>query len=461
MKTADASLEVIVLAAGQGKRMASTRPKVLHQLAGRPLLAHVLDTVTSLGPDRTHVVVGHGADQVRSAFADRAVTWAEQSERRGTGHAVLQALPGVGADSTVLIVYGDVPLIGRDILAAAAEAAAPGRLALVTAELENPAGLGRIVRRDGGIVGIVEHRDATEAQRRIREINTGILAAPRRLLGPWLERLSPENAQGEYYLTDAVAMAVADGVEVIGLAVEDGLEVTGINTRSELADLERQYQRRLVARLMDRGVSVADPARLDIRGRVDTGMDCFLDVNVVLEGDVKLGEGVSIGPGCIVRDAELGNGVRLEAHTLVDGASIADGCVLGPFARIRPGTVLGENVRIGNFVETKKAVVGSGSKANHLAYLGDATLGSDCNVGAGTVTCNYDGINKHPTTIGDGVFVGTNSTLVAPVTLGDGSFVAAGSTVTVNVPERQLAVGRGRQRNVEGWTRPDERKHRN
>ena len=454
-------LEVIVLAAGQGKRMMSAWPKVLHPLAGRPLLAHVLNTVASLKPDRVHVVIGHGAEQVRNAFPERSVNWVEQSERRGTGHAVRQAMPDVREEATVLVVYGDVPLIGGTTLKATVDAAASGRLALVTAELDDPTGLGRIVRQDGDIRGIVEHRDASEDQRAIREINSGILAAPRRLLQPWLERLSPENAQGEYYLTDAVAMAVTDGVPVVGLTVEDPLEITGINSRRELAGLERRYQRRLVEQLMDSGMSVADPDRVDVRGRVDSGLDCFVDVNVVFEGDVKLGAGVHIGPGCVVRDAVLGDGVRLEAHTLVDGSRVGEGCVLGPFARLRPGTVLAERVRIGNFVETKKAVLGPGSKANHLAYLGDATLGRECNVGAGTVTCNYDGIDKHPTTIGDDVFVGTNSTLVAPLNLADGSFVAAGSTVTQNVPEGQLAVGRGRQRNIQGWTRPDQRKRRN
>lgn len=453
-------LEVIVLAAGQGSRMTSAQPKVLHPLAGKPLLAHVLTTVSALNPDRVHVVIGHGAEQVRGAFAGDDVNWVEQKARRGTGHAVSQAMPDVDPQSTVLVVYGDVPLIGESTLKATAEVAAPGKLALVTAELDDPTGLGRILREDGQICGIVEHRDASDEQRRIREINTGILAAPRRLLMPWLERLSPDNAQGEYYLTDAVAMAVADGVPVAGLDVEDPLEITGINTRVELAALERRYQRRLVDQLMAGGMSVADPDRVDVRGQVNTGLDCFADVNVVFEGDVTLGAGVHIGPGCVVRDAVLGDGVRLEPHTVVDGARVAAGCVVGPFARLRPGTVLAENVRIGNFVETKKAVLGRGSKANHLAYLGDATLGSDCNVGAGTVTCNYDGIDKHPTTIGDNVFVGTNSTLVAPLNLADGSFVAAGSTVTQNVPEGQLAVGRGRQRNIQGWKRPDQRKPR-
>ncbi len=450
-------LEVVVLAAGQGKRMASAMPKVLHPLAGRPLLRHVLDTVATLSPAAVHLVVGHGADRVQAAFEGEAVSWVEQSQRLGTGHAVAQAMPDVADDAVVLVVYGDVPLIGRGVLEDAARQAAAGRLAVVTATLEDPAELGRIVRQDGEITGIVEYRDADESQRAIREINSGIMAAPKRLLAPWLDRLSPENAQAEYYLTDTVAMAVADGVPVAGLCVDDPLEVTGVNDRAQLADLERAFQGRLVRALMASGVSVADPARLDVRGDVRAGRDTFLDVNVVLEGRVVLGDDVYIGPGCVVRDSELGDGVRLEAHTVVDGARVGRSCVLGPFARVRPGTVLAENVRIGNFVETKKAVLGPGSKANHLAYLGDATLGADCNIGAGTITCNYDGVDKHATTIGNDVFVGSNSTLVAPLTIEDAAFVAAGSTVTTTGRTGDLAVGRGRQRNVRGWTRPDRR----
>jgi bifunctional UDP-N-acetylglucosamine pyrophosphorylase / glucosamine-1-phosphate N-acetyltransferase len=451
-------LEVVVLAAGQGKRMASRIPKVLHPLAGRPLLRHVLDTVARLEPAAVHVVVGHRADQVQAAIAD-PVTWVQQSEQKGTGHAVRLAMPGVAVNGVVLVVYGDVPLVGEATLRACVEAARDGGLALVTALLVDPAQLGRIVRDgSGNIRGIVEHRDANEQERSIREINSGILAAPRRILSPLLDRLSPDNAQSEYYLTDVVALAVADGIRVSGLTVADDNEVKGINDRAELAALERHCQRAIAAELMAAGVSLADPERLDVRGRVTAGQDCFLDVNVVLEGQVVLGSGVYVGPGAVIRDAIIGDDTRIEAHTVVDGAQLGPNCVIGPFARLRPGTQLAERVRIGNFVETKKSVLGPGSKANHLAYLGDATLGADCNVGAGTITCNYDGVDKHATTIGDRVFVGTNSTLVAPVTIETGAYVAAGSTVTTKVKAGELAVGRSRQRNITGWMRPDQRK---
>jgi bifunctional UDP-N-acetylglucosamine pyrophosphorylase / glucosamine-1-phosphate N-acetyltransferase len=439
--------------------MASRLPKVLHPLAGRPLLHHVLDTVASLDPARVHVVVGHRAEQVRAAVA-QPVTWVQQSEQNGTGHAVRLAMPGVAEESVVLVVYGDVPLIGAATLRGCVEAARAGALTIVTAVLEDPGALGRIVRNaSGNVLGIVEHRDADEQQRAIREINSGILAAPRGVLQPLLDRLRPDNAQSEYYLTDVVGMAVEDGIRVSSLTVADPTEVKGINDRLELAALERQCQRSIAAELMAAGVSVADPERLDVRGSVTAGQDCFFDVNVVLEGTVVLGSGVYLGPGAVIRDAVIGDDTRIEAHTVVDGARLGPNCVVGPFARLRPGTELAERVRIGNFVETKKAVLGAGSKANHLAYLGDANLGADCNVGAGTITCNYDGVEKHVTTMGDRVFIGSNSTLVAPVTLGTDAYVAAGSTVTTQVQAGELAVGRGRQRNIAGWVRPDQRKN--
>ncbi|MFU8813879.1 MAG: bifunctional UDP-N-acetylglucosamine diphosphorylase/glucosamine-1-phosphate N-acetyltransferase GlmU [Pseudomonadales bacterium] len=458
MKELSAKLEVVVLAAGQGKRMASRRPKVLHPLAGRPLLRHVLDTVGLLEPRRVHVVVGHGADQVRAAIADD-VNWVLQSEQHGTGHAVQLALPDVADDAVVLVVYGDVPLIRAETLRDCALAAAEGGVAMVTAVLDDPAHLGRIMRdASGAIEGIVEYRDADAEQRAVCEINSGIMAAPRELLHPLLQRLQPDNAQAEYYLTDVVGMAVAQGTPVTGLTVADADEVRGINDRAELAALERHCQRRLAAGLMASGVSLADPQRLDVRGRVTAGQDCFFDVNVVLEGNVVLGDGVYLGPGVVVRDSSLGDGTRVEAHSVVDGARLGADCVIGPFARLRPGTELAERVRIGNFVEIKKSVLGPGSKANHLAYLGDATLGADCNVGAGTITCNYDGVDKHATSVGDRVFVGTNSTLVAPLSIEADAYVAAGSTVTSTVRAGELAVGRARQRNIHGWVRPDRRK---
>jgi bifunctional UDP-N-acetylglucosamine pyrophosphorylase/glucosamine-1-phosphate N-acetyltransferase len=461
-----APLEVVVLAAGQGRRMASRRPKVLHALAGQPMLLHVIETVARLSPRAIHVVVGHRADLVREETADAIaeltdahVHWVLQTEQRGTGHAVRTAMPGVGNGSRVLVVYGDVPLVSAETLECCVGAAADGALAIVTAEVPDPAELGRIVRCEQGRVrGIVEYRDANESQRAIREINSGIMALDAAAMSRYLADVRPHNAQGEYYLTDVVGLAVADGRPVAGVAAATPEEVLGVNDRLQLAQLERAWQRRAIESLLATGVSMADPSRVDIRGHVTAGQDCFLDVNVVLEGRVALGNDVRVGPGVVIRDSNLGDGVLVEAYTVIDGAEIAEACALGPFARIRPGTRLANGVRIGNFVETKKAVIGAGSKANHLTYLGDATIGADCNIGAGTVTCNYDGIDKHPTTIGDRVFVGTNSTLVAPIVINSDAFVAAGSTITSPVDEGELAVGRGRQRNIRGWTRPDRRR---
>ncbi len=465
----DGNLEIVVLAAGQGTRMRSALPKVLHPIAGQPMLAHALDTALSLSPARIHLVVGHEATSVRAAieaearFSNVPLNWVTQAEQKGTAHAVAQALPDVSDDAVVLVTYADVPLVSSDTLARCIAAASrsdgsQAALALVTAEFDDPAQLGRIVRDGSGdIQAIVEFTDADDEQRAIREINSGILALGGADMKAMVAQIEPHNAQGEYYLTDLIALAVAQGIPVRGLVSERAAEVSGINDRVQLAEAERLFQERAAEALMRSGVTMADPARVDIRGTVNAEEDCFIDINVVLEGEVRLGRGVRIGPGSVIRDSALGDGVTVEAHTVVEGADVAARCQLGPFARIRPGTVLGEAVRIGNFVETKKARLGRGTKASHLTYLGDATLGEDCNVGAGTVTCNYDGIDKHPTEIGDNVFVGTNSTLVAPIEIGSGSFVAAGSTLTTRVDEGDLAVGRGRQRNISGWTRPDQR----
>jgi bifunctional UDP-N-acetylglucosamine pyrophosphorylase/glucosamine-1-phosphate N-acetyltransferase len=461
MQESDSSgnLEVVVLAAGQGSRMRSALPKVLHQLGGRSLLDHVLTTVAGLEPTRVHVVIGHGAELVRKR-TQLPVIWVEQDQQLGTGHAVSQALPGVDDSSTVLVVYGDVPLVSVDTLNAACREAAEGNLALITAQFSDPAQLGRIVRGPSGSVqAIVEYADASEAQRGITEINSGILALNAAAMKQLLREVQPKNAQGEYYLTDLIELAVQNNIAVSAIAALDPDEVTGINDRVQLAQLERIYQRNQAERLMQAGVTLADPARLDIRGEVTAGPDCYLDINVVLEGQVQLGCGVTIGPGCVIKDSELADGVNVAAHTVIEGAHVGEDCQLGPFARIRPGTVLAEQVKIGNFVETKKVQIGRGSKASHLSYLGDASLGEDCNIGAGTVTCNYDGINKHRTEIGDRVFVGTNSTLVAPLTIDSEAFVAAGSTVTTRVGQSELAVGRGKQRNIKGWVRPDQRKN--
>tara|TARA_A100001037_G_scaffold301378_1_gene330753 strand:+ start:22799 stop:24190 length:1392 start_codon:yes stop_codon:yes gene_type:complete len=452
-------LEVIVLAAGRGKRMRSKSPKMVHTLAGRPLLQHVLDAVSALAPERVHVVVGHQAEQVQDVVgAEADVNWVQQGEPQGTGHAVGAALPSLARDATALILLGDVPLVSVPTLQACVAAAGPNSVALVTAELDDPAQLGRIVRNeDGSVAAIVEYADATDAQREQKEINSGIMALPAALLGELLVGVSADNAQGEYYLTDIVTLARARHIDVVAVSAPTQQEVAGVNDRAELAELERHYQQRIAQELMEGGVTLADPSRLDVRGNVSAGEDCFIDVNVVLQGRVVMGDSVTIGPGCVISDSELGSGVYVHPNTVVEGAVVAADCNLGPFARIRPGTQLGEGVKIGNFVETKQARLGAGTKASHLAYLGDAELGEDCNVGAGTVTCNYDGVSKHRTSIGDRVFVGTNSTLVAPIGIGDDAYVGAGSTLTSKVGDGDLAIGRARQRNIHGWVRPDRR----
>jgi len=453
------SLEVVVLAAGQGTRMRSKLPKVLHDLAGRPLLAHVLDAARALKPKSINVVVGHAASQVRAAFADaRDVSWSEQRQQLGTGHALAQALPAIGPDAVVLNLYGDVPLVQSETLASCAALAKAGKLVVVTADVPNPTGLGRIVRSaNGAMMAIVEERDASPEQRAITEINSGILAVPAAMLRMLIGQLNRNNDQGEFYLTDIVGLAVERNIEVVAHKVMCADEVAGVNDRAELARLERIYQRREAHRLMAGGVTLRDPERFDARGDVQTGVDCVIDVDVVLEGVVRLGDGVLIGPGCAIRDAQIGDGAIIHAHTVIDGAVIGAGCELGPFARMRPGTVLAERVKIGNFVETKKTRLGAGTKSNHFAYLGDTTTGEDCNIGAGTIMCNYDGFAKHETHLGRDVFIGSNSTLVAPIQVGDGGYVAAGSTVTTRIEAGELAVGRARQRNIGGWVPPAKR----
>ena len=456
----ESSLEVVVLAAGAGTRMRSRLPKVLHCVGGRSLLAHVLDAARTLQPARLHAVVGDGAEAVQAAFASRNdVRWTLQRERKGSGHALMQAMPNVADDATVLVLAGDVPLVRAEVLAHCVAATGNG-VALVTARVADPAGLGRIRRgADGSVLGIVEERDATAEQKEIDEINTGILAAPAALLNDLLGRVRSDNAQGEVYVTDVVGLAVAQGVDVTAVAGGQR-EALGINDRQQLAAAERAWQGIEVGRLMAAGVTIADPSRVDVRGLVTAGLDCFIDVNVVLEGDVTLGDDVTVEAGCVIRDAIVGDGTHIKPHSVIEGATIGARCEIGPFARIRPGTELGESVRVGNFVETKEAKLGAGTKASHLAYLGDATLGAECNVGAGTITCNYDGVDKHPTKVGEGVFIGTNATLVAPLTIEDEAYVAAGSTVTTRVQQGDLAVGRARQRNISGWSPPAKRKAR-
>ncbi len=450
-----APLHVVILAAGQGKRMKSRLPKVLHRLAGRTLLEHVAAAARRLDPARIHVVYGHGGARVRGAHPALEVSWVEQSEQRGTGHALEQAMPAIPDEATVLVLYGDVPLIDTATLQDTIAAGAGDAIALITAEVDDPSGYGRILRGDDGrVAGIVEEADASAADRAIREINTGILAASAHRLRGWLARLEENNVQGERYLTDVVAMAVGDGVPVSSVSPLAAEEVLGVNDRAQLAMLERRYQRRQAQRLMRAGVTVMDPARLDIRGEVEVGPDVVLDVNVILEGRVVIGEGASIGPNCVIRDTEIGPHTRIFANTVIEQAHIGSDCNIGPFARFRPGTSLADEVHIGNFVEVKNSRVGHGSKANHLTYLGDTEVGKHVNVGAGTITCNYDGAEKHRTVIEDDVFVGSGVELVAPITVHAGATIGAGATVTKDVPAGVLTVSRGRQTTIENWRRP-------
>ncbi|MBN1240574.1 MAG: bifunctional UDP-N-acetylglucosamine diphosphorylase/glucosamine-1-phosphate N-acetyltransferase GlmU [Gammaproteobacteria bacterium] len=435
--------------------MHSDLPKVLQPLAGRSLLAHVLGTARALGPAAVHVVFGHGGDTVRAAFPDGDLVWCRQAEQLGTGHAVMQGMPGIPDDHTVLILCGDVPLVTAATVERLTHTAEDGRLALLTAELDDPHGYGRIIRDErGGVARIVEEKDATDDERRLREINTGLLAVRARELRRWLARLDNDNAQGEYYLTDVIAMAVEEDVPVEGVLAADPAEVLGINDRAQLAAAERLYQRRQAEALMARGVTIADPDRVDVRGTLEVGRDVFIDVGAVLEGEVRLGDRVRIGPYCVIADSTLGTGSVVHAHSVLQGLEAGDGCELGPYARIRPGTRLADRVKVGNFVEMKNARVAAGSKVNHLSYVGDATVGAGVNVGAGTITCNYDGANKHLTVIGDGAFIGSNTALVAPVEVGEGATIGAGSTIAKDAPAGELTVARARQTTVPGWKRP-------
>lgn len=448
-------LHVVILAAGQGSRMKSALPKVLHAVAGRPMLHHVIGTAKQLGAETIHTVIGHGADQVKAVTAEASVNWVVQSEQLGTGHAVAQALPDLPDDARVLVLYGDVPLTRVETLQAMVAELDDRTLGLLTVTLEDPNGYGRIVRNsDDQVTSIVEQKDASEAQRAIHEVNTGILAVSAKHLKSWLPALSNANAQGEYYLTDIIAMAVEQGLSVSVSQPGDAFEVQGVNNRLQLSELERWYQRREAERLMTEGATLADPARIDVRGELTIGNDILIDVNVIFEGQVTVGSDVSIGPGCVIKDARIADGAQIKAHSIIEGASVGANAQIGPFARLRPGTELAADTKVGNFVETKKAVVGQGSKINHLSYVGDASLGRNVNVGAGTITCNYDGVNKFKTEIGDGVFVGSNTSLVAPVRIAADATIGAGSTITRNVDDGELAVARGRQRNVSGWERP-------
>jgi bifunctional UDP-N-acetylglucosamine pyrophosphorylase/glucosamine-1-phosphate N-acetyltransferase len=447
-------LNVVILAAGQGKRMHSDLPKVLHPIAGKPLLGHVIDTARSLGAARICVVYGHGGETVRQAFPATDLQWARQEPQLGTGHAVLQALPHLDPALPTLVLYGDVPLTRADTLRRLIAAAGPEALALLTVEMANPHGYGRIVRLHGQIVRIVEEKDADDAERAIHEVNTGILVAPTAALQRWLPNLGNRNAQGEYYLTDCVALAVADGLAVKAAHPEQGWEVDGINSKVQLAALERTHQRNLAHALLEAGVQLADPERIDVRGELVCGRDVSIDVNVVFEGRVVLEDGVSIGAQCVLKNCSVKAGARIHPFCHIEDAVVGAKSIIGPYARLRPGTELGEDVHIGNFVEIKNSSIAAHSKANHLAYVGDATVGSRVNVGAGTITCNYDGANKFRTVIEDDVFIGSDTQLVAPVTVGRGATLGAGTTLTKDAPPDQLTVSRAKQLSVPGWKRP-------
>ncbi len=452
-------LNIVILAAGMGKRMRSTLPKVLHPLAGKPLLGHVIDLAQALSPQRLCVVYGHGGELVRERFADQDIAWALQDPQLGTGHAVLQAMPhltpaGAVPQGLTFVLYGDVPLTRVATLQRLLAVAGTDRLALLTAQLDDPTGYGRIVRVDGHVQRIVEQKDADEAERAIREINTGILVAPTAALARWLPTLGNRNAQGEYYLTDIVALAVAEGMPVATAHPDHTWETDGVNSKLQLAQLERVHQRTVADALMEAGVMLADPARIDVRGRLTAGMDVSIDVNAVFEGNVHLADGVSIGANCVLKNCRIGAGARIQPFCHIDDAEVGSGSVVGPYARLRPGTVLGADVHIGNFVEVKNSQIAAHSKANHLAYVGDATVGSRVNIGAGTITCNYDGVNKFRTVIEDDVFIGSDTQLVAPVTVGRGATLGAGTTLTKDAPPDTLTLSRAKQLSLPSWKRP-------
>jgi bifunctional UDP-N-acetylglucosamine pyrophosphorylase/glucosamine-1-phosphate N-acetyltransferase len=453
-------MNVVILAAGMGKRMQSALPKVLHPLAGKPLLQHVIDTARLLRPSKLCVIYGHGGAAVPEMVAKLAspgeapIDTALQQPQLGTGHAVMQAVPQLDENAPTLVLYGDVPLTTSDSLRRLVEAAGSDKLAILTVEQANPFGLGRIVRDNGRIVRIVEEKDATEAERAIREINSGILVVPTRHLKRWLAALSNNNAQGEYYLTDIVAQAVADGVEVVSASPAGEWEVAGVNSKVQLAELERRHQLNIANALLEKGVTLMDPARIDVRGELICGRDVVIDVGCVFEGRVELADGVTVGPHCVLVNAKVAAGVQIKPFCHIEDAVVGAQSQIGPYARLRPGTELGQDVHIGNFVEVKNSQVAAHSKANHLAYVGDATVGSRVNIGAGTITCNYDGANKFRTVIEDDAFIGSDSQLVAPVTVGKGATLGAGTTLTKDAPAGKLTISRPKQVTIDGWSRP-------
>lgn len=451
----NSEMSVVILAAGKGTRMYSDLPKVLHPLAGKPMVQHVIDAATKTGARQVHLVYGHGGDLLKSALAHCDLNWILQSAQLGTGHAMQQAAPYFTDDEDILMLYGDVPLISPATLARLLATRPEGGVSLLTVKLADPTGYGRIVRNGAGeVVGIVEHKDATDAQRRIDEINTGILAANGRDLKRWLSQLNNDNAQGEYYITDVIAMAAAEGRHVVAVHPDRLSEVEGVNNRLQLSALERVYQREQAETLLLAGVMLLDPTRFDLRGALTHGRDVTIDANVIVEGQVTLGDRVVIGAGCVIKDSVIGDGCVVSPYSVLENAVLEADCTVGPFARLRPGAELAQGAHVGNFVELKKARLGKGSKAGHLSYLGDAEIGADVNIGAGTITCNYDGANKHKTVIGDNVFVGSDTQLVAPVTVSSGATIGAGTTVTRNIEENELVISRVKQQHIQGWSRP-------
>ncbi len=452
------SLHVVILAAGKGTRMRSSLPKVLHPVAGKPMVSHVIETSKQLGAEKIHLVYGHGGEMMQQRIIDQTVCWVLQAEQLGTGHAVAQAMPDIPDDATVLVLYGDTPLISAETLANLLEIKPENGLALLTVELTNPTGYGRILRENGMVTGIIEQKDANEAQKNIKEVNTGVIAAPANKLKTWLSALNNNNAQGEYYLTDIIAAAHQDHCEIQTASPTTYREVEGANNRIQLAQLERFYQFRAAEALMQAGVTLLDPARFDIRGSLSCGEDVIIDCNVIVEGDVVLGDRVQIGAGCVLKNCQIASDSIISPYTVIENSSLDIGCTVGPFARLRPGSHLAADAHVGNFVEIKNASLGVGTKAGHLSYLGDSEIGSNVNIGAGTITCNYDGANKHKTIIGDDVFVGSDTQLVAPVEIAKGATLGAGCTITKNVGENELVITRVPQRHISGWQRPVKKK---
>ena len=451
-------LSVVILAAGKGTRMYSDLPKVLHPVAGKPMVKHVIDTAKQLNARQINLIYGHGADLLKERLADEPVNWVFQAEQLGTGHAMQQAAPFFADDENIMMLYGDTPLIQQSTLERLIAQKPENGIALLTVKLENPTGYGRIIRENGSVVAIVEQKDASAEQLKIQEINTGVMVASGASFKKWLGNLNNNNAQGEYYITDVIAMANEDGFQVQAVQADEFMEVEGVNNRLQLAALERFYQKKQAEKLLLAGVTLSDPSRFDVRGTVEHGKDVSIDVNVILEGNVKLGNNVKIGAGCVLKNVTVGDNVEIKPYSVLEDAVIGEKSAIGPFSRLRPGTQLAEGTHVGNFVEIKNAQVGKGSKVNHLTYVGDAEVGSNVNIGAGVITCNYDGANKFKTIIGDDVFVGSDSQLVAPVEIANGATIGAGSTITKNVAEGELVITRVAQKHIQGWQRPTKKK---